>query len=119
VFGPPVALQSRAALTLGLAFHELMTNAAKHGALAKPGMKLAVSWERRDGVLVITWEESGGRDIKPPPDTGFGMTMLRRALTQELSAKVDTDFTETGLRCVIRIPAKELLTAERKDDEES
>src|SRR5262249_24062084 len=65
--GPNVSLLPRAALTLGLVFHELVTNAAKHGALAKSGMKLAVTWDLESASetqLVIRWEETGGRGIK-------------------------------------------------------
>jgi two-component system, chemotaxis family, CheB/CheR fusion protein len=112
VDGPPVVLRSRGALTVGLAVHELVTNAAKYGALGKPGMTLDVGWTLDGGNdLVIRWDESGGKDIKPPAASGFGMTMVHRVLTQELSAKVDADFRPVGLRCLIRIPASALLLA--------
>jgi two-component system, chemotaxis family, CheB/CheR fusion protein len=110
--GPDVLLLPRAALSLGLVFHELATNAAKHGALAQPGMKLKVTWaleHASEQRLTIQWDETGGRQIKAPETTSFGMNLIRRALTRELSAKVDVEFKKDGLRCAIQIPAASIL----------
>lgn len=110
--GPDLILKPRAAISLGLVFHELATNAVKHGALAKPGMGLGIRWEL-DGAdrdeLVIKWEETNGHGIKAPQTTSFGMNLIRRAITKELSASLDVKFREGGFQCIMRIPTSGIL----------
>src|SRR5262249_9641887 len=120
VSGPNVLLLPRAALSLGLAFHELVTNAAKHGAIARQGMKLNVNWSLEaasDQHLVIRWDEAGGRDVKKPKVTSFGMNLIRLAITQELSAKVEVDFKRDGMRCTIRIPTSGTVAEATSDNQ--
>jgi two-component sensor histidine kinase len=106
VVGPHQAL----ALVLGL--HELATNAAKHGALSRPGGGVAVllSADAGGGVLRLDWTESGGPPLPggPPPRRGFGMRLLERGLAHDLGAgsAVRLRFEPEGLRAEIRfVPA--------------
>ena len=105
--GPEIRLAPKIAVALGMAFHELATNAAKHGALSVPEGKVDAGWEfSRDGdQLLITWVESGGPAVSPPERKGFGRFLLERGLALELSGNVQLDFAETGLRCVIMLPS--------------
>ena len=105
--GPDVGLSPKAALTLGLAIHELATNAAKYGALSTDSGKIAVRWEidGSDGALSIEWKERGGPHVSPPTRSGFGRLLLERALVTDLNSDVALDFAPEGVRCKIRIPA--------------
>jgi two-component sensor histidine kinase len=112
VVGPEVRLSSGAAVALGMAFHELATNAAKHGALSSPGGTVRLSWgEARNGDdgprwHEVLWNEAGGPPIPAPPSKrGFGTRLLERGLAAQIGGAVALDFAPSGLRCRIRVPA--------------
>lgn len=111
--GPDVFLNARAALSLGLAIHELVTNAAKYGALSiKNGVvDLAWSIKPEEQLLCLHWRESGGPPVAPPPRSGFGRLLLQRALASDLGGRVKTEFLPAGLRCTISLPLKEIVAA--------
>jgi two-component sensor histidine kinase len=102
--GPPVSLNPKQALTLGMAIHELVTNAAKHGALSSEGGSVDVAWGIDAGELAIHWKETGGPRVSGPSRSGFGRLLLERALAADLRGKVRLDFAETGLKCDIVVP---------------
>jgi two-component sensor histidine kinase len=103
--GPRIRLNPRAALTLGLAIHELATNAAKHGALSTKQGSVEISWTLdSDNRLNIHWTEMGGPPVKPPSRSGFGRLLLERALASDLRGDVHLDFQQSGLTCAIAFP---------------
>ena len=104
--GPPVQFNAKGALTLGMALHELATNAAKHGALSSKRGSVDVAWEvdRRDRQLRIRWTEAGGPAVRPPARSGFGRLLLERALSSDLGGDVRLNFDQDGLKCAIAIP---------------
>jgi PAS domain S-box-containing protein len=110
VSGPAVRIHGNGAQALGLAIHELATNAAKYGALARPDTRLDVTWSREaaTGDLEIVWCESGLGDLAPPTAHGFGSIIIEKVMPQELAARVERRFHPDGLTCVIRIPADRL-----------
>jgi two-component sensor histidine kinase len=108
IAGEDVSLEPDAALTLGLALHELATNAAKHGAFTCPAGRVeirsqvhAAGPERR---LVLTWSEEGGPVVAGHPQAGFGTTMIERGLAYQLGGSARLEFTPEGLRCRIELP---------------
>jgi PAS domain S-box-containing protein len=105
--GPPVALAPKAALTLGLAVHELATNAAKYGALSTNDGVVEVRWrvDPKDDALAIFWQERGGPAVSPPTRTGFGRLLLERAIAADLRSSVTLAFDAQGLRFIAAIPA--------------
>ena len=109
VSGPSVSLSPRCALTLGMALHELATNAAKYGALSAPSGSVAVKWqvEPRDRLLRISWSEAGGPKVTAPARSGFGRLLLERVVAADLKGDVRLDFSEAGLRCDMTIPLAE------------
>jgi PAS domain S-box-containing protein len=114
VVGPEVRLSSGAAVALGMAFHELATNAAKHGALSVPGGRVRLCWGAAetdgDGARwhEVLWEESGGPPVaEAPARRGFGTRLLERGLAAQIGGAVSLDFASSGLRCRIRIPAED------------
>ena len=111
--GPAVELSPKAALALGIAFHELATNAAKYGALSTLPGRVRVTWEvghASQPVLRLTWAESGGPPLAQIGKRGFGSTLLERGLSLELDGAVAVDFAPGGLICTMEIS----LDASRK-----
>ena len=107
--GPPVRLPTNAVEMLGLAFHELATNAAKYGALSVPEGRIEVQWSlarARSGtrLVEIVWRELGGPPVVPPARRGFGSRLLERGLTHDLGSTVKLDFRPEGLECHICLP---------------
>lgn len=107
--GPMMRLQPRAAEALGLAVHELATNAVKYGALSTPIGRIDVRWiveghEQRPHLRLQWIEDMAGRMIVPPQRRGFGLEMLERTLAYDLAAETQLDFVPGGLRCVISLP---------------
>jgi PAS domain S-box-containing protein len=108
VEGPHVELPSEAAVPIGMAIHELTTNAAKHGALSTFGGQVEVRWRVEPGeerpVLHFTWTEHGGPKVSTPTRQGFGSRLLQRVLATQLQADVSMDFPEEGLRFTMTLP---------------
>jgi len=106
--GPAVALPPAAAQALGLALHELATNAVKYGALAQSGGRLEVKWqlkeERLPPEVILEWRESGVPINYPPTRRGYGSELIERALPYQLNAKTRLEFGPDGVRCDILVP---------------
>ena len=106
--GPPVPLEPRGALALGMALHELATNAVKYGALSVPEGDVAVTWavERTgdDEHLVLDWVEQNGPPVTAPAKRGFGSTLIERALGHDLSGQATIEFLPGGVRASVRAP---------------
>jgi len=108
VRGEDAWLPPSAALTLGLALHELTTNAAKHGALAHGGA-IEIRSELRGGpdgqrIVALCWSERAGRPVSEPERRGFGVTMIERGLAYQLGGSAKLEFRREGLRCEIEFP---------------
>jgi PAS domain S-box-containing protein len=104
--GPPVVLAPRLALTLGMALHELATNAAKHGALSVPSGSVRATWgfDAAEHRLLLEWEERGGPPVATPARSGFGRLLLERALPSDLEGRVEMRFRPEGLLCRMQVP---------------
>jgi PAS domain S-box-containing protein len=104
--GPPVRLKAKAAQHIGLAIHELATNAVEHGALTVGRGHIDARWrkEQRDGEtwVVLDWKESGmaGRPVEQRRE-GFGSVLLRHTLGYDLGAEVTFAYEPSGFRCQI------------------
>jgi two-component sensor histidine kinase len=103
--GPPVALDPKSALALGLVFHELATNAIKHGSLSNNDGIVAMSWDFKDDRLIaLQWQESGGPEVRPPTRGGFGSRLIRLELTHELNGEVELIYDPKGLKLMTSFP---------------
>jgi two-component sensor histidine kinase len=100
--GPDFQLSAQLAVTLGMIFHELTTNATKHGALSAANGRLKVSWTadrtEQGRALDLNWQESGGPPATVPERRGFGSRLLERLLVRQFNGKVEFDFQPHGLR---------------------
>jgi two-component system CheB/CheR fusion protein len=108
VQGPDVSLPPRAALVVGIALHELATNAVRHGALSVPSGQVSVSWHIETAAtgtsVVLEWVESGGPPVAPPSRRGFGMSVLERSVNLELGGASNLTFDPKGLRARFSVP---------------
>jgi PAS domain S-box-containing protein len=99
--GPMILLKPAAAQSLGLALHELATNATKHGALSASSGTVAISWSIEhnsdSAQFMMTWRESGGPTVVTPSHRGFGRIVIERMVGQALGAKVDVAHPPDGL----------------------
>ncbi len=108
--GPRINLQPSAVLALGLAIHEMATNATKYGSLSVPDGRVSVMWAVTRGsappALLVEWVESGGPLVRPPERQGFGTKLIQRGLAQQLGGEIKLDFLPTGVRCIISFPLR-------------
>ncbi len=99
--GPPLSISASAAQTLGMALHELSTNAGKYGALSTAAGQVEVTWSSKPGedgseLFSMQWRESGGPSVTVPDRRGFGSTVISQAVRMSLDADVVHEFPRTG-----------------------
>jgi two-component sensor histidine kinase len=113
VEGEDVQLKPEAAQSLGLALHELATNAAKYGALSRVRGRVHIAWKRRPpdrgGALELRWTESKGPKVSGPKRRGFGSMVIEHNLVRAIEAEVSLTFEPEGLKCRIVVPEAHLL----------
>lgn len=111
--GSAVELDADAVHAIGLAIHELATNACKHGALSNEGGSVHLSWKgREDGSLAINWRERDGPPVRQPDKHGFGNKVLERMMQVSLGAETTLDFNPQGVTWAAVIPARYVLRME-------
>lgn len=108
--GDRINLSPKAASSLCMTVHELMTNAAKHGAFSTSNGFVDLRWSIRAGaadgdpVCVVCWEESGGPAVAPPTHRGLGTQLIEDGVAYELGGTVRTSYLPQGVRCTIEFP---------------
>jgi PAS domain S-box-containing protein len=106
--GPEVQINSRLAVSLGMAIHELTTNSAKYGALSVYGGKVDIAWnvlpEATRRSLQFVWVESGGPQVKKPTREGFGTRLLAFVLPGQIRAKTEIEYRPEGVRVHVSVP---------------
>lgn len=107
--GPDIELAPNDALSLGLAIHELATNAAKYGALSSATGKIHVHWRLiSPEVAEVHWREEGGPPVVAPSKRGFGRDLLEKIVAHELRSEVDLRFNPEGVECRLHVPVRKL-----------
>lgn len=96
--GPNVLLDPRELIGMSMIVHELLTNAAKYGALAQPDGRVSIAWGLEAGTLVLEWRESGSTNVAIPSRRGFGTTMIERSASHDLRGTTLFEWDEQGLR---------------------
>ena len=109
VDGPHIDLPTRHVLSLGMTIHELVTNAAKHGALSVEDGTVCITWRTTvDDVgarrLCLDWVEEGTPSGGAPGRPGFGSRLIRASVERELDGCVALDMGAMGLRCTLDVP---------------
>ena len=112
--GPSLKLSAPAAQAIGMALHELATNAGKYGALASSTGGIEIEWRLgREAAgnerFALIWTEHGGPAVSPPKHSGFGTTVIVVMPRMELDAEVTLEYPLEGLRWRLECPAKRVL----------
>jgi two-component sensor histidine kinase len=118
VDGPDIVLAPDATQPVALVLHELVTNAAKYGALSSPKGHVSVEWRQQTsghapGTLLLDWKETGGPPIPASISPGYGTSVIKELIPYELGGAVDLVFAPEGVRCRLEIPQKWLKDANR------
>jgi two-component sensor histidine kinase len=112
VRGTDVKLTAAAAQAIAMVLHELVTNAAKHGALSIADGQVSVTWDCRTDTadaskLRLAWRELGGPRVAPSIQSSYGTGLIRNLIPHELGGDVDLVFAPDGVCCTIDIPLKQ------------
>jgi len=114
--GVDFACPCELATVLALIFHELITNAAKYGALSVPAGRVVLFWVRHGERIDVDWIEVGGPPPAAPRREGFGATLLRKGLRQ-VDGSVNTRFTPNGLHCRLSLALPATAQGAMRDGE--
>ncbi len=115
--GPDIVLTPVAAQNLGMAIHELSTNAVKYGALSVNGGQVAIRWSIWKDLegrprMKLTWQERGGPPVGAPKRRGFGLFVIEAIAARALGGTVDLRFGPDGVTCMVEGAADSTVLAE-------
>lgn len=102
IAGPKIQIKADAAQALGMAIHELLTNAGKYGALSSDKGQVSIDWWLQTDPLgqqefAISWIEKDGPPVKKPAHTGFGSVVIEKMTKYALEASVEVKYAPEGL----------------------
>jgi two-component sensor histidine kinase len=107
ITGTDIMLGAAEIQAVAMVLHELVTNAAKYGALSVPNGRVCVTWDRQDlddgAKLVFEWRELGGPRVAVQASSGYGTSLIRDLIPYELGGTVDLVFAPDGVSCKIEI----------------
>lgn len=112
--GPAVQVTVAGAQSIGMAIHELATNAAKYGALSEEKGTVKIDWALQplsdcdDARLSLAWVERGGPLVSPPTRRGFGSRVIKDMIEVNLDAEVNLDYAPSGLVWHFECPCEKL-----------
>jgi two-component sensor histidine kinase len=120
VRGSEIQLEPATAQILALAFHELLTNSTKFGALSAESGRISIAWEiQEDDVLALIWEESGGPVVHKPASRGFGTRSVIASIESQLGGQALFDWRSEGLICRLLVPLASQIAASELNDQKS
>ena len=103
--GPKLHVNATAAEAVGLALHELATNAGKYGALSTDSGRIDVGWQVDGDALTMSWTERGGPPVRAPDHRGFGTTVIDSMVKRAVGGEVRLDYAPSGLEWRLTSPA--------------
>ncbi|WP_298402004.1 HWE histidine kinase domain-containing protein [Sphingobium sp.] len=108
--GPNVLLTPGCFTVLALVIHEMLTNAAKYGALSDNG-SVAIDWRvDEDGSLLLDWTEIGGPPVVAPTRRGFGSTVIERSIPYDLGGQAEINYRLAGIEAHFCIPSRHVVS---------
>jgi PAS domain S-box-containing protein len=110
--GPKLLLKGASAQAIGLALHELATNAGKYGALSTDSGRVDIRWSCDSGSLMMNWTERDGPPVSAPERRGFGTIVVKAMAERSLDGTVDLDYAPSGVTWRLCCPAPNALSAE-------
>ena len=105
--GPEVMLSAEAGQAMAMVIHELVTNAAKYGALSTQSGRVSVRWYQKlngSAQLILIWQETGGPRVEARKKSGYGTGVVRDLIPYEFGGTVDLSFGPEGVQCRLEIP---------------
>jgi PAS domain S-box-containing protein len=121
--GPEVILTAEAGQVMAMVLHELVTNAAKYGALSTKNGRVSIRWRWQlngSHELAFCWQEHGGAAVvAPSSNSGYGMSLIREAIPYELGGTTEFATTPEGVRCELEIPVNWFDKSSRPCDSET
>jgi PAS domain S-box-containing protein len=112
--GPKLRLNAAAAQAIGLALHELATNAGKYGALSTDRGRVDVCWGTDRDTFTISWTERDGPTVSPPERRGFGSTVIASMAKATIGGEVQLDYAPSGVVWRLTCPAANGLEEARR-----
>ncbi len=109
--GPKLRLNATAAQAIGLALHELATNAGKYGALSTDMGRVDISWRTAGDTFAIGWTERDGPPVSAPQRRGFGTMVIEGMAKHTVDGVVDLDYASSGLTWRLTCPSANALEA--------
>jgi PAS domain S-box-containing protein len=109
VLGPKLRVKAASAQAIGLALHELATNAGKYGALSTDRGRVNVCWGIEGDTLTMSWIERDGPPVSAPERRGFGTVVMEAMAEQSVDGSVDLDYAPSGLTWRLTSPATNVL----------
>jgi PAS domain S-box-containing protein len=109
--GPPLSVTPSAAQSIGMALHELATNAGKYGSLSADHGSVSIDWRIDDGQFSIGWIEHDGPHVKPPKRRGFGSTIISAVAEASLGGEVELNYDSSGVIWRLKCSASKALSA--------
>ena len=109
VAGPQLRLKPASAQAIGLALHELATNAGKYGALSTDRGRVGVCWGIDGDTLSMSWTERDGPPVSAPKRRGFGSIVMEAMAERSVDGAVDLDYAPSGVSWRLTCPAANAL----------
>lgn len=103
--GPELVLAARAVQPISMLIHELATNAVKYGALSVPNGEVDLSWGPMGmGGIRLHWIERGGPPVTEPQQPGFGSTLIKQIIGNQLGGTIDAQWKPGGFEMIVHLP---------------
>jgi two-component sensor histidine kinase len=102
-------INAAACEVIGLALHELATNAAKYGALSVDSGGIDVSWGIEGDMFTMSWIEHDGPPVSPPKQTGFGGTVITSLPELTIGAEAQLEHAPSGTSWSLTCPKANAL----------
>jgi PAS domain S-box-containing protein len=109
VDGPQLRLAAAAAQSIGIALHELATNAGKYGALSGEHGRVEIDWWLDGDEFTIGWAECDGPCVEAPKRHGFGSTVISMVAKASVDGDVELNYAPTGLIWRLKCSADKVL----------
>src|SRR5262249_42045181 len=108
--GPHLSVTPSAAQSIGMALHELATNAGKYGSLSDDHGGVIIDWRLENGQFSIGWIEHDGPRVRPPKRRGFGSTIISAVAEASVGGEVQLDYASTGVVWRLKCSASRALS---------
>jgi len=109
VRGPMLRLKAASAQAIGLALHELATNAGKYGALSTERGRVDICWGVEGDAFTMSWTEREGPPVSAPRRRGFGTIVMEAMAERSMDGVVNLEHAPSGLTWRLTCPAANAL----------